>query len=80
MTGYKMGWGWDILFPAIAFINKRPVIRDYNHTIQHPRGTNYDTNKAEQEMWHLYNSLDPEVKQAFGFIKGNKELLASYYK
>jgi len=80
MAGYKMGWGWDILFPAIAFINKRPVIRDYNHTIQHPRGTNYDTNKAEQEMWHLYNSLDPEMKQAFGFIKGNKELLASYYK
>jgi hypothetical protein len=80
MTGYKMGWGWDIIFPAISFINKRPVIRDYGHTIEHPRGTNYDTNKAEQEMWHLYNSLDPEVKQAFSFIKGNKELLASYYK
>lgn len=80
MTGYKMGWGWDIIFPAIAYINKRPVIRDYGHTIEHPRGTNYDTNKAEQEMWHLYNSLDPEVKQAFSFIKGNKELLASYYK
>lgn len=80
MTKYKMGWGWDIIFPAIAFINKRPVIRDYGHTIEHPRGTNYDTGKAEQEMWDLYNSLEPDVKQAFGFIKGNKELLASYYK
>jgi hypothetical protein len=80
MTKYKMGWGWDIVFPAIAFINKRPVIRDYNHTIEHPRGTNYDTDKAEQEMWALYNSLEPDVKQAFGYIKGDKEKLSEYYE
>ena len=77
---YKMGWSWDIILPALCYINKRPVLRDYNHTISHPRGTAYDTNKAEQEMWHLYNSLPADLKEAFGLIKSNKEALSKYYE
>jgi hypothetical protein len=77
---YGMGWCWDIIFPALCFIHQRPVIRDYNHTVSHPRGTNYDTTKAEQEMWHLYNSLPDNLKKAFGYIKGDKEKLSEYYE
>ena len=31
----KMGWGWDMVYNGISFIKGRPVIRDYNHQIQH---------------------------------------------
>jgi len=77
---YKMGWCWDIVFPALCFIHQRPVVRDYAHTIEHPRGTNYNTDQAEREMWDLFNSLPVDLKQAFGYIKGHREKLASYYK
>ena len=77
---YKMGWSWDIVFPALCFINKRPVIRDYNHTVSHPQGTNYDTQQAEQEMWELFQSLPLDIKQAFAHIKGDRQQLYKYYE
>lgn len=76
---YKMGWCWDIIFPALCYINKRPVIRDYSHTIDHPRGTNYNTDQAEKEMWQLYETLPKDLKEAFGYIKGDREKLSKYY-
>jgi hypothetical protein len=79
MSNYKMGWGWDILFPAICFINQRPVIRDYAYTIDHPAGTNYNKDQAEREMHALYTTLDDEVKQAFRYIKTDFNKLAEYY-
>jgi hypothetical protein len=76
---YKMGWSFDIVYPAVSYIMKRPVIRDYNFTIDHPKGTNYNVGQAEKEMMDLYNTLDPEVKKAFYLIKNNKDELANYY-
>jgi hypothetical protein len=76
---YKMGWCWDIVFPALSFMNKRPVIRDYSHTIQHPKGTNYNTEQAEKEMWHLYQSLDSDIQEAFRYVKGERQYLAKYF-
>ena len=77
---YKMGWSFDIVYPAISYIEKRPVLRDYHYTIDHPRGTNYNTQQAEIEMNALYNTLDDEVKKAFWLVKYNKDELARYYE
>lgn len=76
---YKMGWSWDIILPAIAYISQRPVIRDYNHTVQHPKGTNYNVEQAEKEMNDLFYSLPTDLKLAFACIKGDRNKLAEYY-
>ena len=77
---YKMGWSFDIVYPAISYINRRPVIRDYAYTINHPPGTNYNKDQAEKEMLTLYSTLPADVQQAFRFIKQDREQLAKYYE
>jgi len=77
---FQMGWSFDIVFTALSFINKRPVIRDYQFTVEHPPGTNYNKVQAEKEMHEFYSTLPDDVKQAFGYIKGDKNQLAKYYK
>jgi len=76
---YKMGWSWDIILPSISYLNQRPVIRDYNHTVKHPKGTNYNTEQAEKEMWELFSSLPPDLKEPFSYIKGDRNQLNKYY-
>jgi len=76
----KMGWGWDLVLAAISFVNSRPVIRDYNHTIDHPMGTNYNKEKASQEMLDLWNSLDEDLKEAVSHIKNQRENLVKYFQ
>ena len=76
---YKMGWSFDIVYPAISYICKRPVIRDYAYTIDHPPGTNYNKDQAEKEMHALYSTLDDEVKEAFKYVKTDINKLAEYY-
>ena len=79
----KMGWGWDLVLSSICFVNGRPVIRDYNHTIDHPPGTNYNKDIAGKEMQEVWRTLDDELKTAFALIKGSKydrEKLAGYFQ
>ena len=76
---YKMGWSFDIVYTALSYLNKRPVIRDYNFTIDHPPGTNYNKTQAEQEMLILYSKLPADIQEAFRYIKQDKEQLAKYY-
>jgi len=76
---YKMGWSFDIVYPAISYINKMPVIRDYRHTVCHPKGTNYNIEQAETEMHELYGELPDDVKEAFYYIKMNRDKLTKYY-
>jgi hypothetical protein len=68
---------WGIYAPNVDYTWYDSTRTD--DTIEHPRGTNYNTDQAEQEMWHLYNSLTPDVKEAFGLIKNNKDGLSKYY-
>lgn len=75
-----MGWGWDLVFAGISFLNGRPVIRDYNHTIMHPRGTDYDKGLASREMIDLWNSLDNELKEVISYIKGDRDQIVKYFK
>jgi hypothetical protein len=76
----KMGWGWDFVLAAISFVNSLPVIRDYNHTINHPMETNYNKEKASQEMLDLWNSLDEDLKEAVSYIKNQRENLVKYFQ
>jgi len=80
MSPYKMGWGWDIIFPGISFLKSRLVIRDYNHTIEHPPGTNYNKNQAEVEMQQLFNSLPNDLKVMFSLIKGDRQQILQMFK
>lgn len=75
-----MGWGWDLVLIAICFVNAKPVIRDYNHTVEHPMGTNYNKDKASEEMLNLWNSLDEDLKEAVSYIKGDREKIVKYFK
>ena len=80
MSPYKMGWGWDLVLPAISFINARPVIRDYNHKVHHPEGTNYSKVQAENEMKALFNSLTPDLQSLFYAIKGPRNMLSQCFR
>jgi hypothetical protein len=75
----KMGWGWDLVMNGISFIKGRPVIRDYNHQIQHPPGTNYDKSSAGQQMSKLWESLQDDLKEVINHIKGDREKLVKYF-
>jgi hypothetical protein len=76
---YKMGWSFDIIYTAISFMNQRPVIRDYAHTIDHPKVTNYNKDQAEKEMHAFYETLSDDIKEAFAYIKQDKDQLLNYY-
>ena len=77
---YKMGWSFDIIYTALSYMMKRPVLRDYAHTIDHPQGTNYNKGIAESEMHNFYQSLPEELQKPFGMIKGDRYQLTEYYK
>lgn len=77
---YKMGWSFDIIYPSICFLKKRLVLRDYAHTIQHPKGTNYNTEQAESEMRDLFEKSPKDIQEAFLYIKTNREKLYNYFR
>ena len=76
----KHGWGWDFVMNAISFLMARPVMRDYNHTIDHPPGTNYNKEAASVEMATLWNALPEDVKECITYIKGERENLIKYFE
>jgi len=79
----KMGWGWDLVLSAICFLEGIPVIRDYNHTIDHPQGTAYNKEIAAEEMQNLWQTLDDDLKEVISLIKGTKqdrEKLSKYFE
>lgn len=77
-SGNAMGWGWDCMLAAVSYLKGMPVIRDYRHTIQHPQGTGYNTEKALAEMNAVVNSLDAEILRIYSFMRNDREQLASY--
>jgi hypothetical protein len=76
----KMGWGWDLVMNSISFIKSRPVIRDYNHQIEHDKGTNYNQDSAAQEMSNLWNSLPDDLTECISYIKSDKEKIVKYFE
>jgi hypothetical protein len=76
----KMGWGWDLVMNSISFLQGRPVIRDYNHQVQHDMGTNYNKESASIEMGNLWNNLTPDLQECIHYIKNDKEKLVKYFE
>lgn len=74
----KMGWGWDLVFSSLCFLNGKVVIRDYNHRIEHQLGTNYNKDQAGQEMMKLYAHAENDIKECISYIKGDREQLLRY--
>jgi hypothetical protein len=79
MSDQNLGFGIDILMSALSHTNKWPVIRDYNHTIDHPRGTNYSVDKAHTELESLMNKLPPEILTTCMDIYRRPEKIADLY-
>lgn len=59
----KYGWCWDVMFCAISYILNIPVIRDYNHVINHDMHTNYDTTQAKLEYDLTKDLLPPHISE-----------------
>lgn len=59
----SLGWGFDAVMCAISYILGLPVIRDSNHTIEHPLQTNYNKQQAQQEYDETKRRLPQEIKQ-----------------
>jgi hypothetical protein len=74
-----MGWGWDLVFSSLCFINGRAVIRDYNHVIDHPVGTNYNSQLAMSQWQNTMLKLDSDIVECIRYIKGNRENLCRYF-
>lgn len=53
----KLGWGIDWYIMNICNAKNRKIIRDYNHTISHPKHTNYDTKQAETELLYMNQKI-----------------------
>ena len=79
MSDQKMGWAIDLCLSSLSFLMSRPVIRDYNHTIDHPPGTNYNKEQATKELNILWQRLDGDIKETISYIKGDREKLANYF-
>lgn len=75
----KMGWGWDLVMNSISFLMTRPVIRDYNHTIDHKKGTDYNKSLADIEMQKLYQNVPLDIRECISYIKGNRQNILKYF-
>lgn len=75
----KLGWGWDVLLCAMCYYENIPVIRDYNHIVNHPKVTNYNKIKAKKEEKQIYDQLNLGLKIIVEIINNkNSEKLKKY--
>jgi len=77
---HNLGWGVDLLVCGYSYLQHKLIIRDYNHTIDHPKGTKYNSSKAELEMVELFNRCNDDMKRVIHCIRNNKPLLVEYIK
>jgi hypothetical protein len=76
----KYGWGIDMLTCAISYNAGRPVLRDYDHTINHPKGTGYNEDAARKQMYDLYSSIDIDLVTIISHIYRDRSVLVQYLR
>lgn len=64
-TKYKFGWGYDILCSSICNLLNRPIIRDYNYLVAHPKGTGYNKIFAMAELEEIIMNLPEDIKNNY---------------
>ncbi len=79
MKDNMLGWGWDLIISGFSHLESRPVIRDYNYIIAHPKSTGYKKDTAEKEMMEMYLHCPEKLKEAIYYIKMSPSKLTKYY-
>ena len=74
----KFGWGIDVIMAAISYSIGRPVIRDYSHTIVHPKGRGYDTEFAKAEYDKFLENANPELASVLNRVLSDESSLVEY--
>jgi hypothetical protein len=72
----KYGMGIDITLSALSYLNGRPVIRDYSHTIAHPRSRGYNTDEARAELARFFERAPPDLRSILDLIWHDWQALA----
>jgi hypothetical protein len=72
----KFGMGIDLTMAALSYFNRRPVIRDYSHTIAHPRLRGYDNEAAKVELAAYVEGVDAALKPILNWMLGDRQPLS----
>lgn len=75
MKDQHLGFGIDMLICAISHLNNRPVIRNYNFKVDHPKGTGYNVDKAHQELKQLLIRLPHRLRKTIFYIHRNTKVM-----
>lgn len=59
----RFGLGIDVLAAALAFSQKRLVLRDDRYVINHPSGTGYSLEEAAVQLRKFISHLPPEIRR-----------------
>ncbi|HEX7705709.1 MAG TPA: hypothetical protein VF701_04535 [Thermoanaerobaculia bacterium] len=71
----RYGWGIDLTIAALSYLNERPVVRDYAHTVIHPRGRGYDNDAARKEYDTFLDSVRADVRKVLEFQLTDRQRL-----
>lgn len=76
----KFGWGLDLILCGNSYIQKRLIIRDYNYTVKHPKGTGYEQNQAFEELAILLNKCSPDLQYVINAIRFDRNFLVNFFR
>jgi len=66
---WNLGWGWDSLAAACAWTGGSLVVRDVGIVVSHPRGTGYDSAKAETEFVRVKSDLPVPISAYIAVVE-----------
>lgn len=75
-----IGWGIDYIMVALCYMNQMPVLRDYNHLVDHPRHTNYTGEAAWSQMQHTLSQCPRDLAQTIEVLMHNRNQIAQVFK
>ena len=78
-SGNTIGWGIDYIMVALSYMRKRPVIRDYNHLVDHPRHTNYTGDAAWTQMQHTLRQCPAELLDTIHLLMQNRNQIVKFF-
>lgn len=80
MDSNKLGWGWDLLLCAFSHLKRKYVIRDYSHTIFHPKSSGYKKEEAEDEMIAMFEKTKGDLRTYLYYMKTNPSFFGKIYQ
>lgn len=74
-----IGWGIDYIMVALSYLNRMPVLRDYNHLVDHPRKTNYAGDQAWSQMQQTLQQCPPALLNTINILMHNRNQIAQLF-